>query len=143
MKISKMSCFTNRATVTIFQSFAIILLQERVEGFFFFKEKAFYIVNALQPNILPISKHSILSTRLFLFCQIKAMQKTSGQNILAGVNISRSRSLFLLDLCVWKQWVVGHFISRKRVRLLMHIVSMAAIYFARVVQPRVALWNEG
>lgn len=55
---------------------------------------------------------------------------TAGQNTLAWVNINRSSSLFLLDPCAWKQWVVGHFISRKRVRLPVHIVSMMAIYFA-------------
>lgn len=59
---------------------------------------------------------------------------TAGQNTLAWVNINRSSSLFLLDPCAWKQWVVGHFISRKRARLPVNIVSTTAIYFAGVAR---------
>lgn len=58
--------------------------------------------------------------------------KTAGQNTLVWVNINRSSSLFLLDPCAWKQWVVEHFISRKQVRLPVHIVSIIAIYFSGV-----------
>lgn len=59
-------------------------------------------------------------------------KKTAGQNTLAWVNINKAAASFLLDPYAWKQWVEGHFISRKRARLSVHIVSMMAIYFARV-----------
>lgn len=65
---------------------------------------------------------------------LEAIKKTAGQNTLAWVNINRSSSLFLLDPCAWKQWVLGHFISRKRARQPVNIVSMTTIYFAGVAR---------
>lgn len=97
--------------------------------------QTFFIMRALQPNIIPVIRgwKAILSTSVFIFCWKKVI-KTAGQNTLVWVNINRSSSLFLLDPCAWKQWVVGHFISRKQACLPVHIVSMTAIYFATVAR---------
>lgn len=62
----------------------------------------------------------------------KLIQKNSRPEYISLGKHQQSSRLFLLDPYAWKQWVEGHFISRKRARLSVHIVSMMAIYFARV-----------
>lgn len=107
--------------------------------FFLPKKKAalehetFFIMTTLQPNIRPIKgEGSLFFLHECSYFTLQTDTKNSRPEYISLGKHQQSSRLFLLDPYAWKQWVEGHFISRKRARLSVHIVSMMAIYFARV-----------
>lgn len=97
------------------------------------ERETFFIMRTLQPNIMPIKEEgSLFFLHECSYFTLQTDKKNSRPEYISLGKHQQSSSLFLLDPYAWKQWVEGHFISRKRARLSVHIVSMMAIYFARV-----------
>lgn len=95
-----MSCFTNRSTVTIFQVFSIILLQERVEGFVFLRKGILHCECTSAKHFANIKTLYSFHYDCSCFVRWKRYKNIRPEYISQGKHQQEQEPLFIRPLCL-------------------------------------------